>query len=120
LAAAGSDFAALRHGDRLVALQPVHKVRTMKKKLKLWLRKQALKTLRAVLWRADEWLHAAELRLRHDLAATAVQGLGPVQQKRLASGGDSGASRIQTFAQWKALRGATPVPVSRRGRKAAR
>src|SRR5258708_3721908 len=35
---------------------------------KRWLRKKTLMALRAVLWHADEWLHAREVRLRDELS----------------------------------------------------
>jgi hypothetical protein len=40
----------------------------MKTETKLWLRKKTLMALRALLWHADEWLHAREVRLRDELS----------------------------------------------------
>lgn len=44
----------------------------MKPETKLWIRRRALMALRWLVWTADEFLHAAELRLQHDLACHAV------------------------------------------------
>ena len=48
----------------------------MKPKTKLWLRKKVLMALRAIVWYVDERLHAAEVELRDDIAATQSSAQG--------------------------------------------
>ena len=48
----------------------------MKPKIKLWLRKKVLMALRAIVWYVDERLHAAEVELRDDIAATQSSAQG--------------------------------------------
>ena len=38
---------------------------------KLWIRKRALMLLRAIVWRADDWLHRQEVALREEITASA-------------------------------------------------
>jgi hypothetical protein len=78
----------------------------MKRETKLWIRKRALMTLRAIVWRTDDWLHGAEVRLREELAAS--EAVGPQRS-------DRDEVRILTPAQsphqkWEARRsGVAPV-----------
>ena len=42
--------------------------------LKRWLKKRVLMTLRAIVWRVDEWLHRQEIALRNNELAFARKG----------------------------------------------
>jgi len=92
---------------------------------KLWIRKRALMTLRAILWRADEWLHRRELALRQDLdlhktlgsRETPARMAGPALPRKTPP-----AIVRESFLQWEARRsGVSPItkPHRRRGISAA-
>ena len=89
----------------------------MKTETKLWIRKRLLMLLRAIVWRADEWLHRQELALREELERAAPGRVA----KPIAEAGSTPAARskkVETFAQWEARRsGVAPIakPSRRRG-----
>lgn len=86
----------------------------MKRDTKLKLRKWLLMRLRAIVWHADEWLHAEELKLRVDLrelgTTKPVRAAGNgANAPRLASHGDC-PTHGETFTEWEARRsGIAPV-----------
>ena len=89
----------------------------MKPETKIYLRKRLLMALRSILWTADEWLHAAELRLRDDIARS--EGLPTVVRSAAKRGPEDGArtpARV-TFQEWEARK--SGVNVSARPRRRA-
>jgi hypothetical protein len=95
----------------------------MKPETKLKLRKRVLMALRSILWTADEWLHAAELRLRDDLARS--EGLPTVVRSAAKRGPEVGArtpARV-TYQEWEARKSGvatTPQKGARPRRRAHR
>ncbi len=91
-------------------------------KNKLRLRKWILMTLRALVWRADEWLHRAELRLREDLEAAKKLTLPTVVRSAAKPGlvrepKSHPLARV-TFLEWEARKsGVRPAVKARRGRQ---
>jgi len=94
--------------------------------MKLWLRKRALMLLRAIVWRADDWLHRREVALREELVlqnAVHVSGhrevTGRAELRSAASpvrsfGADSSKSaerpvHRESFQQWEARRSGIAV-----------
>jgi hypothetical protein len=56
------------------------KFETLKAKLVLWLKKRSLMTLRAIVWRADEWIQRQEVALRAELSVPVpVEPPGPAR-----------------------------------------
>jgi len=89
-------------------------------KNKLWLRKRLLMALRSILWTADEWLHAAELRLRDDLACisslpTVVGSAAKREPEELV--GTRSPARV-TFQEWEARKSGVDVSARPRRRRA--
>jgi uncharacterized protein YmfQ (DUF2313 family) len=81
----------------------------MKERIKLWLRRLALRCLRNLVDVADDRLHTAEVKLREDLSgrslvrvvASTPQQVGSIPAPR---------SKNETFVQWEARRsGVAPV-----------
>ena len=91
----------------------------MKPETKLWLRKRLLMILRAIVWRADEWLHRQELQLREEIdgiqkSTTAHQRVETPEITCRPAKGSQGATRRaphhETFQLWEARRsGVAPV-----------
>ena len=101
----------------------------MKTETKLWLRKKTLMTLRAIIWRADEWLHRQEVKLREELS---LQDKQDVPARVTASGCTIGSSespfrggvgsaaparKTETFQQWEARRSGIAVVSNKEARR---
>lgn len=92
---------------------------------KLLLRKRVLMALRSIVWTADEWLHAAELRLQNDLAAS--EKSLPALVHRVSSAAKRGPvasvretpspARV-TFLEWEARKSGVSVSARPRRRRA--
>ena len=83
---------------------------------KRWLRKKTLMALRALLWHADEWLHAREVRLREDLSGV------PRVLPRSSPPGRVGSnptprSTSETFQQWEARKSGVAVVSKKEARR---
>jgi hypothetical protein len=94
----------------------------MKTETKLWIRKRALMTLRAIVWRVDDWLHGQEVKLREDLASRAVPVIQSLAlQKSGAGSHDGGAGSVgrrrETFDQWEAGRSGVAVISKKEARR---
>jgi|ERR1051326_1606319 hypothetical protein len=98
----------------------------MKTETKLRLRKWALMTLRAIVWRVDEWLHAQEVKYRKDLHVpggrvtplqTAIARKRPTATDETAR--EKPPVRGESFEAWEARRSGIAVvskkSVRRRG-----
>jgi hypothetical protein len=96
----------------------------MKPETKLAIRKKTLMALRALIWHADEWLHARELKLRDDLASHAV----PVKQSLPVTDSPAGVStatvvahsmgrRRVSFADWEARESGVAVISKKEARR---
>lgn len=97
----------------------------MKAKLKLWARRMALSWLRKLVDLADDRLHAAEVRLRDDLALrqgvrspfdieTPIAGKTCTASARIPVG-----NRRETFQQWEARRSGVAVISKKEARRGA-
>jgi hypothetical protein len=86
-------------------------------KNKLRLRKWLLMKLRSIVWTADEWLHAAELRLQDDLAMS--KGLPAVVRSAAKRGPEKTVGTVTparvTFQEWEARK--SGVSISARPRR---
>jgi hypothetical protein len=84
----------------------------MKPQTKLALKRWAVRQIRKLLWRADEWIHSQEVKLRLE-AEQAVAGT----VTRTPSKGRAQSVSVQqpgkTFEQWQAGRSASQSPVER-------
>lgn len=80
---------------------------------KLAIRRWAIRTLRKLIWRADEWIHAQEMKLRevsHDLSVSV-----PVEPARAAGKEGQAVPHFDPFPQNEFLRGGIRGRHARRG-----
>jgi hypothetical protein len=85
----------------------------MKADTKLAIRKWAIRTLRKLVWRADEWIHRQEMALRevtHDLSVSV-----PVEPARTAGQEGQAVPYFDPFPQDEFLRGGIRGRHARRG-----
>jgi len=96
---------------------------SMKPETKLWLRKKALMTLRAIIWHADEWLHRQEVKLRNDLCAckTCSEVAAPTSARPRVCEDmlhqQPGRARSENFQQWEARRSGIAVVSKKESRR---
>jgi hypothetical protein len=95
----------------------------MKTKLKLWLRRLALRQLRKLADLADDRLHAAEVKLRADLCAdkpcresVAPDSAKPVRSRTCLTR-TPGPAQSETFLQWEARRSGVAVVSKKEARR---
>jgi hypothetical protein len=95
----------------------------MKPETKLWLRKKTLMALRALLWRADEWLHRQEVALREDLsgrdqvsakAASEAEKTDPSQDMLHRAPARPGS---ETFREWEARKSGIALVTKKEARR---
>ena len=90
----------------------------MPARFKLWLRKKTLMALRAIIWHADEWLHAREVKLRKELGfrraeatpVPAAAGLPTVERSKPRR-------QPESFQQWEARRSGIAVVSKKEARR---
>jgi len=90
----------------------------MKPEIKLWLRKKTLMAMRSLLWHADEWLHAREVKLRKELdfrraeatPVPAAAGLPTVERSKPRR-------QPESFQQWEARRSGIAIVSKKEARR---
>jgi len=90
---------------------------------KLWLRKKTLMALRSLLWHADEWLHAQEVKLREDLSGRNTRNASAAPECAKPAAREDmlhqrpGRSESETFIQWEARRSGIAVVTKKEARR---
>jgi len=92
----------------------------MKRETKLWLRKRALMTLRAIVWRLDEWIHAQETKLREEIELRADPKQSEPAGNRDRAATTPHARQPETFKQWEARKSGVAVISKKESRRRER
>lgn len=77
------------------------KFETLKARFVRWLKKGSLMMLRAIVWRADEWIQRQEVKLREDLSGAPRELRTKCPRGRVGSN-PTPRSNHETFQEWEA------------------
>jgi hypothetical protein len=91
-----------------------------KKDINLWLRKRALMTLSALVWRLDDWVHTQQAKLQDEIKFRSLRQSAPMPAEKAVRGLPRAlrdASQPETFLQWEARRSGVAVITKKEARR---